>query len=53
VFWPLRRPDDSRANQPAVTVEELRSFWQQSLDRLAEYLKKLQREEKHNNGRSS
>ena len=53
MFWPIRRPDDSRADQPAGMVEAQRSFWQQSLDRLAQYLKRLQREEKHNNGRSS
>ena len=34
--------------QQAGTVEEYRSFWQQSLDRLAEYLKKIQGEDKRN-----
>ena len=35
----------------AGTDEAYRSFWQQSLDRLAEYLKKIQQKE-NKNGRS-
>jgi hypothetical protein len=47
VFWHVRRLHESR-QQTAGTLEEYRSFWQQTLDRLGEYLKKIQREEKAN-----
>ncbi len=33
--------------QAQAWIEEYRKFWEGSLDRLDEYLKKLQKQEKH------
>lgn len=45
------RLDGARLKEVAEWVNEYRRFWEQSFDRLDEYLRELQKKEKKNNAR--
>ena len=49
--WRPCRLDADRLKEVADWVETYRKFWEESLDRLDDYLKELQRKEKKNGGK--